>query len=67
MKNQNIYKQAKIHLRITRTLNLSVFRKVVVVLFIVGIVLYTVLFTTYSPVHDYFHQLRHSLMVIPCH
>jgi len=67
MKNQNIYKQAKIHLMITRTLNLSVFRKVVVVLFIVGTVLYTVLITTYPPVHDYFHQLRHSLMVIPFH
>jgi hypothetical protein len=67
MKNQNIYKQAKIHLRLTKTLNLSVFRKGLIVLFIVGMVLYTVLFTTYPPVHDFFHELRHSLMAIPCH
>jgi hypothetical protein len=26
-----------------------------------------VLFTNYPPLHDSFHELRHSLYVIPCH
>jgi hypothetical protein len=34
---------------------------------IAGVVLHAVLFTTYPPVHDYFHELRHSLMAIACH
>lgn len=32
-----------------------------------AVVLFTVLFTTYPPVHDFFHGLRHALMIIPCH
>lgn len=38
-----------------------------IVLAMLGIVLYTFLFSTYPPVHDAVHELRHSLMVIPCH
>jgi cobalt transporter subunit CbtB len=32
-----------------------------------GILLYTFLFSGYAPVHDMVHDLRHSLMFIPCH
>jgi cobalt transporter subunit CbtB len=32
-----------------------------------GIVIYTLLFSSYAPVHDTLHELRHSLMFIPCH
>ena len=64
---QTVHIQAKKHVKLLRTLNLSVFTKGVTLLAIVGIVLYTVLFTTYPPVHDYFHELRHGLMVVPCH
>lgn len=32
-----------------------------------GIVIYTALFSTYAPVHDTLHELRHALMFIPCH
>lgn len=64
---QKVYTQAKKHIRLLQTLNLSVFTKGAVLLAITGIVLYTVLFTTYPPVHDYFHELRHGLMVVPCH
>lgn len=32
-----------------------------------GIVIYTALFSGYPPVHDGLHELRHSLMFIPCH
>lgn len=67
MKNKHIYRQAKKHINLARTLNLSVFMKSVVFLSIVGVVLYTVLFTTYPPVHDFFHGIRHGLMLIPCH
>ncbi|PCI24926.1 MAG: hypothetical protein COB67_11235 [SAR324 cluster bacterium] len=28
---------------------------------------YVVLFTNYPMVHDYFHELRHALAIIPCH
>jgi cobalt transporter subunit CbtB len=38
-----------------------------VVAFLAGIVLYTTLFSGYSPIHDTLHELRHSLMFIPCH
>ncbi|MDH5655863.1 MAG: CbtB-domain containing protein [Spirochaetia bacterium] len=64
---QNPYKYAKSHLKITRRLNLSVYLKSFIFLVIVGFVLYAVLFSTYAPVHDFFHNLRHGLMMIPCH
>lgn len=41
--------------------------QVAIVLFVVGAAVWTVLFTNYAPVHDFFHELRHSLYVIPCH
>ena len=65
--NTNAYRMAKTHIKILRKLNLTVYMKSLVFLFIVGIVLYTLLFSTYAPVHDYFHNLRHGLMLIPCH
>lgn len=61
------YKQAKKHVRLMQHLNLTVLSKAAILLTITGIVLYAVLFTTYPPVHDYFHELRHGLMMIPCH
>jgi hypothetical protein len=35
--------------------------------FLVAIVLWTALFTSYAPVHDSLHALRHALYLIPCH
>ena len=32
-----------------------------------AIVVWAVLFTNYPSLHDNFHELRHSLYVIPCH
>jgi len=46
---------------------LNVFYQIAVVLAVVVIVVWAVLFTEYAPVHDFFHELRHSLYVIPCH
>ncbi|SFS69290.1 CbtB domain-containing protein [Marininema halotolerans] len=34
---------------------------------LLGIFLYTFLFSTYPPIHDAVHELRHSLWIIPCH
>ncbi len=63
----DVYRQAKRHIWITKRLHLSATRKALIVLAISGVALYTVLFTTTPAVHDHFHELRHSLMVIPCH
>jgi hypothetical protein len=62
-----IYTQARRHLRITRKLKLGILHKAFITLAIIGVVLYTMLFTTTPLVHDYFHELRHNLMLIPCH
>lgn len=67
MQQRRLYKQARSHVRLTRTLHLSVLLKGVILLAIFGVVLHAMLFTTYPPVHDYFHALRHNLMAIPCH
>ena len=47
--------------------SLNVVMQVSIVLFVVGLITYTVLFTNYPAIHDYFHELRHGLYVIPCH
>jgi cobalt transporter subunit CbtB len=47
--------------------SLNVVAQVTLVLFISGVVIWTVLFSNYPPVHDFFHELRHALYVIPCH
>ncbi|MCR9141832.1 MAG: CbtB-domain containing protein [bacterium] len=67
MTQHQAYNQAKKHVRLLHTLNLTVLSKAAILLTITGIVLYAVLFTTYPPVHDYFHEMRHGLMMIPCH
>ena len=38
-----------------------------IVLFVVGIVVWAILFTNYPPLHDPFHELRHALYIVPCH
>lgn len=63
----SVFTQAKRHARITRKLKISATRKAFIMLSIIGVVLYTMFFTTTPFVHDYFHELRHSLMMIPCH
>lgn len=34
---------------------------------VLGLVLYFTLFSTFPPVHDATHQLRHGMAVVPCH
>jgi len=47
--------------------SLNVVMQISIVLFVVACVVWTVFFTNYAPVHDFFHELRHGLYVIPCH
>lgn len=64
---QSVFKQARKHVLLTAKLNLSTFLRGTILLTIVGFVLYSVLFSTTPAIHDFFHELRHSLMIIPCH
>lgn len=48
-------------------ITLHIFSQLLVVLTVVAIVAWAVLFSEYPAVHDFFHALRHSLYVIPCH
>ena len=34
---------------------------------VVGAVLYTVFFSGIGPVHDVTHEIRHSMLSVPCH
>lgn len=47
------------------TLNAVV--QITVLLAVVALVMWAMLFSNYPPIHDFFHELRHSLYVIPCH
>jgi len=67
MGSNNLKAHAKKHVNLALTLNKSVFGKALILLAILGIVLYVMLFSAYPPAHDYFHELRHGLMAIPCH
>ncbi len=60
---QHVTEQSKQTLHVT--LNMAV--QIVLVLAVVAVVAWAVFFTNYPPVHDFFHELRHSLFVIPCH
>ena len=62
-----VFKHARKHIRLAKTLNLSTTRKALVLIAIAGVVLYAVLFSSTPAVHDFFHELRHRLMVVPCH
>ncbi len=48
-------------------ITLHVFSQILIVLAVVALVTWAMLFTNYAPAHDFFHELRHSLYVIPCH
>lgn len=47
--------------------NLSFKTQMTVLFFVTGFTLYAVFFSTTPAVHDFFHQLRHSMAIIPCH
>ena len=51
----------------TLTLTHHLFVQAAIVVVLVALVLWAVFFTNYPPVHDAFHELRHSLYIVPCH
>jgi cell division septal protein FtsQ len=55
--------------RSTRLVNVlsSLTVQLTALLFLLGLVLWTALFTSYPLLHDPLHALRHALYVIPCH
>ncbi|HEA67645.1 hypothetical protein LCGC14_1682660 [marine sediment metagenome] len=48
-------------------ITLNVFTQIGLVLLVAAVVIWVVFFATYPPIHDFFHELRHSLYVIACH
>ena len=59
MKNRYLYEHLKLHL--TKNLQLTI------LLAMTAFVLYTVFFSGMAAAHDYFHEVRHALSIIPCH
>ncbi len=47
--------------------NLSFKTQMTVLFFVTGFTMYAVFFSTTPAVHDFFHHLRHSMAIIPCH
>jgi hypothetical protein len=58
---------ATVHAKRTLNVTLSLVVQVALLLFVVGVVLWAVLFTQMPATHDFFHELRHGLFLIPCH
>lgn len=52
---------------VTENVLISQAMQVVLFFALTAVILFAVLMTTYPPVHDSFHGLRHALMIIPCH
>lgn len=48
-------------------ITLNAFVQIAVFLAVVALVFWALFFTNYPPIHDFFHELRHNLYVIPCH
>jgi len=48
-------------------MTLNAFVQITLFLAVVAMVVYVTLFSNYPPAHDFFHELRHALYVIPCH
>lgn len=54
-------------LTIFRKHNITLTKQMVVVVCAVVFILYTVFFSNVPPIHDFFHELRHAMSIIPCH
>lgn len=63
----SIRHQARRHLQMTRRLRVGIYKKSFLFLTILGLTLYAMLFSTTPLVHDFFHEFRHNLMLVPCH
>ncbi len=50
-----------------QTFTLSLTAQIGVFLFLSALVIWTVLFSSYAPVHDSVHAIRHALYIVSCH
>ena len=51
----------------TATISLNLVLQITVLLVLTGLVIWTLLFSSYPAIHDPVHALRHALYLIPCH
>lgn len=51
----------------TKNVVLNKAQQITVFFSLTTVILFTTLMSTYPPIHDFFHGLRHALMIIPCH
>ena len=45
----------------------SLLTKAIFFLAVTQVTIYVILFSEYPALHDYFHELRHVLAIVPCH
>lgn len=63
----NMQQNSTHHANQTITITMNMVVQIVVLLAVVALVTWAVFLTNYPAAHDFFHELRHSLYVIPCH
>ena len=61
------FKFIRRQLTIFRKHNISIVKQAIVVVAATTFVLYSILFTNIPTIHNFFHELRHALGIIPCH
>ncbi|WP_089939022.1 CbtB-domain containing protein [Candidatus Entotheonella palauensis] len=61
------FKYIRRQLRIFRRHHVSTLQQGLILIAACTIVLYSVFFTNVLAIHDFFHELRHALGIIPCH
>ncbi|MFB6346918.1 MAG: hypothetical protein ABEK50_14425, partial [bacterium] len=49
----------------TKNVFVSKVQQITIFFALLSVVMFTLLFTSYPPIHDFFHGLRHALMIIP--
>ena len=47
--------------------NITIVKQALAMIAVTTFVLYSFLFTNVPALHDFFHELRHALGIIPCH
>jgi hypothetical protein len=63
--NQFAYIRRQLH--IFRRHNITITTQALILVAVCSLVLYSILFTDVPTIHDFFHELRHSMGIIPCH
>jgi cobalt transporter subunit CbtB len=61
------FKYVRRQLNIFRRYHVSTLQQGLILIAACTLILYTVFFTNVPAVHDFFHELRHVMGIIPCH